>query len=35
MRCGGEIGTYTAQPKILRWDKFGSLLETNYNGENL
>ena len=35
VHCGGEIETYTAQPKILRWDKFGSLPETNCNGENL
>jgi hypothetical protein len=35
MCCGREIITYTAQIKILRWDKFGSLSETNYNGENL
>jgi hypothetical protein len=35
VHCGGEIGTYTAQSKNLRWDKFGSLTETNYNGENL
>ncbi|KAJ0443929.1 hypothetical protein HanIR_Chr05g0213471 [Helianthus annuus] len=33
VRCGGDIGTYTAQPNILRWDRFGSLPETSYNGE--
>ena len=35
MRCGGAIGTYTAQQKILRWDIFSSLPNTSCKGEYL
>lgn len=35
VRCGGATGTHTAQPKILRWEMFGSLPNTNCSGDYL
>jgi len=33
--CGGETGTYTAHPKILRWEILGSRPKINFKGEEL
>ena len=33
VRCGGDIGMYTAHPNFRRWEIFGWFPRTNYNEE--
>ena len=32
VRCGGDIGTYVAQPNFRRWEMLGGFPRTNSKG---
>jgi hypothetical protein len=35
VRCGGEIGAYTTQPNLPRWEMLGALPRARHNEEAL
>jgi hypothetical protein len=35
VRCGGEIGAYTAQPNFHKWEMLRALPRTRHSGEYL